>query len=389
VNVYPEIKQHHEELTAWRRDIHKHPELAYEEHRTADFVAKQLESFGIEVTTGVGRTGVVGKLTNGGGNRAIGLRADMDALPMDENNDFAHKSVHEGKFHGCGHDGHTVMLLGAARHLAETKNFDGTIYFIFQPAEEGMAGGKAMIDDGLFERFPMDQVFGMHNWPGLPLGQFAVRSGPLMASVANYDIKVTGLGGHAAMPHNCVDPMVPAGEIVLALQSIVARALDPLHSGVVSVTQIHAGSAYNVIPEEVTLAGCTRYFTESDGRKIETRMREVVEHVARAHGVKAELDYRENYPVLVNTPEETALSVKAAAELVGEAQVNPNVAPVMGSEDFAFMLQEKPGCYIFLGNGDGEGGCMVHHPEYDFNDDALPLGATYWAKLSENLLPTS
>jgi hippurate hydrolase len=386
MTIYPEIKDFHGELTKWRRDIHQHPELAYEEHRTAEFVASQMEGFGIEVTRGVGKTGVVGKLSNGGGNRAIGLRADLDALPMQEHNDFAHKSLHDGKFHGCGHDGHTIMLLGAAKHLAETKNFDGTVYFIFQPAEEGFAGGKAMIDDGLFERFPMEAVFGMHNWPGLAVGEFAVRSGPMMASVANFDVKITGIGGHAAMPHMCADPVVVASETVQALQSIISRSFNPIHSGVISVTQIHGGSAYNVIPDEVTLAGCTRYFSESDGKKIESRMRQVIENVAKAHGIKAELDYRENYPVLVNTADETAHCVKAASDLVGSDKVSTGIDPVMGSEDFAFMLQEKPGCYVFIGNGAGEGGCMVHHPEYDFNDDVLPLGASYWVKLSENLL---
>lgn len=386
MTIYPEIQAFHGELTDWRRDIHMHPELAYEEHRTAGFVAKQMESFGIEVSTGIGKTGVVGKLTSGGGNRAFGLRADLDALPMQEHNDFAHRSVTDGSFHGCGHDGHTVMLLGAAKHLAETKNFDGTVYFIFQPAEEGYAGGKAMIDDGLFENFQMDAVFGMHNWPGLPVGEFAVRSGPMMASVANFDIEVTGIGGHAAMPHLCADPVVVAGEIVQALQHIVSRTLNPIHSGVVSVTQVHGGSAYNVIPDAVTLSGCTRYFSDSDGKKIEARMRQVVENVASAHGIKAKLDYRENYPVLVNTKDETDHCIKAAADLVGSDKVSTGIDPVMGSEDFAFMLQEKPGCYIFVGNGVGEGGCMVHHPEYDFNDDVLPIGASYWVKLTESLL---
>ncbi|TNE40367.1 MAG: amidohydrolase [Alphaproteobacteria bacterium] len=386
MTIYPEIEAFHGELTTLRRDIHKHPELAYEEHRTAELVADALESYGIEVTRGVGKTGVVGKLTSGGGNRAFGLRADMDALPMDEANDFAHKSVHEGAFHGCGHDGHTVMLLGAAKHLAETRDFDGTVYFIFQPAEEGGAGGKAMIDDGMFERFPMEAVFGMHNMPGLPVGHFAVRSGPMMASVANFDIDIEGVGGHGAMPHRCIDPVPVASEIVLALQNIVARTLDPIHAGVVSVTQIHGGSAYNVIPDKVRLSGCTRYFSDHDGKLIENRMRQIAENIAAAHGIKATLNYRENYPVLVNSAEETDHCVQAAADLVGAASVHVGIDPVMGSEDFAFMLKEKPGCYILIGNGDGQGGCMVHHPEYDFNDEVLPLGASYWVKLTESLL---
>ena len=385
--IYPEIEAFKDTLTDWRRDIHRHPEIAFEEHRTAEFVANKMEEWGIEVHRGVGRTGVVGKLTSGGGNRAIGLRADLDALPMQELNEFEHKSIYDGKFHGCGHDGHTVMLLGAAKHLSETKNFDGTVYFIFQPAEEDAGGGRVMVEDGLFTRFPMDAVYGLHNWPGNPIGTFAVKSGTFFAAYASFDIELTGIGGHAAMPHNCKDPIVAASEIVQSLQTIVSRTIVPTHPAVVSVTQIHGGSAYNVIPDTVTIAGCTRYFSASDNKKIENRIRSIAEGIAQSHGIKAEVTYTEKYPVLTNTREETDQCISVAGELVGAENVEGQSELVMGSEDFAFMLQEKPGCYILMGNGDGEGGCMVHHPKYDFNDKALPLGASYWTKLAETLLP--
>ena len=388
MSILSRIEARNETYTEWRRDIHKHPEIAFQEHRTAALVAERLEKMDIEVTTGIAGTGVVGKLQCGTGNRAIGLRADLDALPMQEANHFDHASVHDGAHHGCGHDGHTVMLLAAAEHIAERSNFDGTLYFIFQPAEENEGGGRAMVEDGLFERFPMEAVYGMHNWPGLEVGKFAVRNGAMMAAYGNFDIKVSGKGGHGAMPHFAKDPVIAATEIVQAFQTIISRNLDPQSAGVVSVTQINAGSAYNVIPDEATIAGCTRYFSQEDGQRIENRMKQIVEGVCMAHGVTATFEHAERYPVLVNTPEETDFATAIATELVGHDNVNADIKPVMGSEDFAFMLKEKPGCYIFVGNGKGsEGGCMVHHPEYDFNDKVIPLGASYWTELAEKALP--
>jgi amidohydrolase len=392
--VYPEILEAQSRHTEWRRDIHRHPELGYEEHRTAKIVAEKLTSFGLEVFTGIGQTGVVGKLTCGTGNRAIGLRADLDALPMQEKNAFGHRSLNDGVFHGCGHDGHTVMLLGAAEYLAKSESFDGTLYFIFQPAEEGLSGGAAMIEDGLFEDFDMESVYGLHNWPQLPIGEFAVCEGPLMAAADKWDVTISGKGGHAALPHLSTDSIVAASALVQALQTIVSRTVNPQEAAVLSVTTIHAGDAYNVLPDECKLQGGVRTFNPRVAERIEGHMRRIADEISQAHGCTASVTYEKNYPVLVNTADETKLCAGVARSLVGEENVDDKTTPVMGSEDFAFMLNERPGCYIFMGSagglGDGgAGGCMVHNPAYDFNDEALPLGATYWSKLAETLLPRS
>ena len=385
--VINRIADFHDDMTAWRRDIHAHPETAFEENRTSDIVADKLESFGIEVHRGMAKTGVVGRLKAGTAPKAIGLRADLDALNLPEKNDFDYRSQHEGKMHACGHDGHITMLLGAARYLAETRNFDGTVHFIFQPAEEGGGGGRVMVDEGLFEQFPCQAVYGMHNWPGMARGRIGVRTGAMMASADMFSIRIRGRGGHAAMPHHAVDPVVVGAQMVGALQTIASRTNDPLDSVVVSVTQFHAGTADNVIPDEAVLSGTCRALSPDGRDMIERRMRETVDGIAASHGIAADLNYRRNYPVLVNTAEETAKAARAAARVVGEANVAIDDPPVMGSEDFAFMLQAKPGSYIWIGNGVGEeGGCMVHNPHYDFSDEILPVGASYWAALVEQEL---
>jgi len=345
-----------------------------------------LKEWDIEVVEGIAGTGVVGKLRVGDGQKAIGLRADMDALAMQELNEFSHRSQVDGKFHGCGHDGHTVMLLGAAEYLAQHKNFDGTVYFIFQPAEEGLGGASAMIEEGLFDRFPMDAVYGMHNWPNMQLGKFGITEGPMMAAIATFDIVVKGIGGHGALPHHCIDPIVIAAEIVQALQSIVSRNVNPQRSAVLSVTKIHGGDAYNVIPNEVTLAGGLRFFDQEVGELMKKRMTEVVQGIATLHGAQADIQIQQLFPVLVNSPKETINAFEAATLVVGNDYVDLGIEPVSGSEDFAHMLEKKPGAYIFIGNGEGEGGCMVHHPEYDFNDNAIAYGASYWVKLTESQL---
>ena len=380
------ITAHHDELTSWRRDIHAHPELGFEEIRTANLVAEKLEQFGIEVTRGVGKTGVVGRLRVGNSPRAIGLRADMDCLPILEANSFDHRSQHTGKMHACGHDGHTTMLLGAAKYLAATRNFDGTVHFIFQPAEEGLGGADAMLKDGLFERFPCDVIFGMHNRPGLALGKFQIRPGAMMAGGGYFDIKVTGVGAHGARPEAGVDPVIAAAQIAAALQTIVSRNVRPLDTAVVSVTRIRGGDAYNVIPETATLGGTMRCFSDTTMKLIETRMRGIAEGVAAGFGARAELDFRLLFPPLVNHADETQFIADCAAELVGEANVNRNSNPLMASEDFAIMLNAVPGAYIQIGNGEGEGACEVHNPGYDFNDGALPFGASLFARLVEKRL---
>ncbi len=387
VKMTDRIDSYRDELTKTRRDLHKHPEIAFEEDRTSGIVAEKLESFGIEVHRGLAKTGVVGTLQAGTANQAIALRADMDALPIQEANDFEHRSVHDKKMHACGHDGHTTMLLGAAKYLSETREFDGIVHFIFQPAEEGAGGAKVMIDDGLFDKFPVTAVYGMHNWPGLAAGKFAMRSGPMMAAFDSFEIKITGKGTHAAMPHTGIDPITAASQIVTAFQTIVSRNIDPLDSAVVSVTMFHAGDAYNVIPDSVTLGGCTRSLRTETQKFIEETMERIIAGVCDAHGVTYAFRYTHGYPATVNSEEETANAAAAAKLVAGEDNVATDIAPIMGSEDFAFMLQEKPGSYILIGNGDGEGSCMVHNPGYDFNDEALPLGATYWSKLAETLLP--
>lgn len=375
------------EMAAWRQDIHAHPELAFEEHRTAEVVAEKLKEFGIEVHAGMAVTGVVGTLKGTGEGPAIAVRADMDALAMQEETGLDYASRHAGKMHACGHDGHTTMLLGAAKYLAETRNFCGTVHFIFQPAEEGAGGAKVMIDEGLFEKFPVDAVYGLHNWPGLPPGEFAVVSGPMMAAADFFEITVTGRGAHGAMPHLGADPVVAAAQIVTAAQTIAARNVDPLQASVVSVTKIHGGDAMNVIPEAVTLAGTTRAFLEPVRDQMEEGLTRIATSIAAAHGCEATVDYQRNYPATVNTSAETELAAAAAAAIVGQENVHRDAAPSMGSEDFAFMLQERPGCYVWMGTGAGENGCFLHNPGYDFNDETLPIGASYWARLIENLLP--
>ncbi|MDE2398605.1 MAG: amidohydrolase [Burkholderiales bacterium] len=377
----------HAEMTAWRRDLHAHPELGFQEARTAGLVAQRLESFGIEVVRGVGRTGVVGTLRAGTSGRAVGLRADMDALPIAEANAFAHRSRHAGLMHACGHDGHTAMLLGAARHLAQTRRFDGIVHFIFQPAEEGLGGARAMIEDGLFERFPCEAVFGMHNRPSLGVGRFAVRSGPMMAGGAFFDIHVTGRGSHGARPEAGVDSALVAAQIAVSLQSIVARNVAPLQSAVLSVTRIQAGDAYNVIPQSASLGGTVRAFSRDVMRLVEDSMRRVAAGTAEAFGARAELDFRELFAPTVNHPEEAEFAARICTELVGAEQVERQPPLNMASEDFSYMLERVPGCYLNIGNGGAEGGCEVHNPGYDFNDAALPLGAAFFARLVETRFP--
>jgi amidohydrolase len=385
------------ELEAIRRDLHAHPELCYEEQRTADVVAARLEEWGIPVVRGLGKTGVVGIVKNGTSNRAIGLRADMDALPMQELNTFDHASRHPGKMHACGHDGHTAMLLGAAHYLSRHRNFDGTVYLIFQPAEEGGAGARRMMDDGLFEQFPMEAVYGMHNWPGLPAGSFGVIPGPMMASSNEFRVVVKGKGAHAAQPHRGIDPVMVAVQIAQAWQTIISREKNPLETAVLSITQIHAGSATNVIPDEAEMIGTVRTFSTGVLDLIERRMAEMANGIAAGFNAGVNFGFKRNYPPLVNDPERTAFAVEAMRAVVGAANVNTDVEPTMGAEDFAFMLQAKPGCYVFIGNGDGEhrsgghglGPCQLHNGSYDFNDQLLPIGASYWVKLVETGLPVA
>lgn len=387
--IEPEVLDEGLELyTQWRHDLHRHPELAFEEKRTAALVAERLLEVGIEVHTGIGGTGVVGVLRSGTGKRRIGFRADMDALPISEKGEISHRSVNDGKFHGCGHDGHTVMLLAAARQLAAQPDFDGTLYFVFQPAEEGMGGAEAMIADGLFERFPMDAVFGMHNSPGMAVGQFGVRSGPMLAAYESFDLVIHGRGGHGALPHECIDPILIGSHTVVALQSIVSRGLDPARSGVVSITRMHGGNAYNVIPEQLQLGGAIRYFEPADGELMRRRVYDITTGTAATFGATAEVNFNSpSYPPLLNDSGCTQIAVRAASSLVGLQQVDSDIPLIMGSDDFAAMLQHAPGCYLLIGNGIGSvGGCMVHHPEYDFNDEVLPLGIRYWMKLAEESL---
>ena len=375
-------------IAALRRDIHAHPELSFQEVRTADLVAKQLAHWGIETHTQIGKTGVVGVIRNGQSARAIGLRADMDALPVQEINTFAHASRHAGRMHACGHDGHTAMLLAAAQHLARHKPFEGTVYLIFQPAEEGGGGALEMMREGLFERFPMDAVFGMHNWPGLPLGSFALSPGPVMASSNEFKITIHGKGSHAAMPHNGLDPVPVACQLVQAFQTIVSRNIKPIDAGVISVTMIHAGSASNVIPDSCELQGTVRTFTNEVLDLIESRMREISGQLCAAFGLQCTFSFERNYPPTVNDERATALAREVMAGVVGAAHVLTQ-EPTMGAEDFSYMLQVKPGAYCFIGNGDGahraighgEGPCTLHNPSYDFNDELIPIGATYWVEL--------
>ena len=386
MKIEADIAARHESLKSFRRDIHRHPETAFEEVRTAARVAERLEACGIEVHTGLAETGVVGVLRRGVSNRAIGLRADMDALNLTELNAFDHRSTIPGKMHGCGHDGHTAMLLGAAEHLAAKETFNGTVYFIFQPAEEAIGGGRVMVEEGLFDRFPVEGVYGMHNMPGLAAGHIAASTGPVMAAADIFTITITGAGGHAAFPHRTVDPVFAAGEIIVALQTIVARNTDPLSSAVVSVTMMAAGEASNIIPETATLTGSARTFTGEMRDLVETTMKRIVEGVVAAHGATATLDYARGYPATVNHPAECEIAARAAAAAVGADKVVRDFPPMMGSEDFSYMLLARPGCYVFIGNGEGDAHPMCHSPDYDFNDDILPAGVTYWARLVEEVL---
>ena len=387
MNTIKELEDLQKEMQTWRRDIHAHPEIAFEEHRTAQIVAEKLESFGIEVEIGIAGTGVVGTLKKGTGNRSIGLRADLDALLINEANEFEHKSKNPGKMHACGHDGHTVMLLGAAKYLAEQGNFDGTVNFIFQPAEENEGGGKAMIDDGLFEKYPVESVYGMHNIPGMPVASFAIKPGPIMAAFDVFNVKIVGKGGHAAMPQTTIDPIIIGTKIIDAYQSIISRYIDPQEPAVLSVTQFHAGDAYNVIPNDIKIKGCTRCFSPKVQKQLEEQMHQITKSMCEAYGASYEFEYEHRYPATINSEEETEIAGKVAQKVVGEDRVNLSPTAGMGSEDFAYMLQEKPGSYIWIGNGDGEGSCMVHNPGYDFNDEILPIGATYWVKMAEEILP--
>ena len=396
MNVIDSIVTQAAGIAAVRRDIHAHPELCFEEVRTADVVAGKLTEWGIPIHRGLGKTGVVGIVhgrDGGACGRAIGLRADMDALPMQEFNTFEHASKHHGKMHACGHDGHTAMLLAAAQHFAKHRNFDGTVYLIFQPAEEGGGGARVMIEDGLFEQFPMQAVFGMHNWPGMKMGQFAVSPGPVMASSNEFKITIHGKGGHAAMPHTGIDPVPIACQMVQAFQTIISRNKKPVDAGVISVTMIHTGEATNVVPDSCELQGTVRTFTLEVLDMIEARMKQVAEHTCAAHEATCDFEFVRNYPPTVNSAAEADFARKVMASIVGEANVLVQ-EPTMGAEDFAFMLQARPGAYCFIANGDGGhrdlghggGPCTLHNPSYDFNDDLIPLGATYWVRLAEEWL---
>jgi hippurate hydrolase len=388
------ILQFQNDLKQIRRTIHANPELSYEEFKTADLVAEKLTEWGIPIIRGLGGTGVVGIISNGTSKRSVGLRADMDALPLQELNDFAHKSVNAGKMHACGHDGHTTMLLGAAYYLAKHKNFEGTVYVIFQPAEEGAAGAKRMMDDGLFEQCPMEAVFGMHNWPGSPAGTMGVISGPMMASSNEFELTIKGKGSHAAQPHLSIDPVMVAVQIAQSWQTIVSRNKNPLDAGVLSITQIHSGSATNIVPDSASMIGTVRTFTLETLTLIETRMGEIAQHTAAAFGASVEFSFKRNYPPLINHEQETNFALEIMEDIVGASGILKKLEPTMGSEDFAFMLQEKPGCYVFIGNGDGNhrtaghglGPCNLHNPSYDFNDELLPIGASYWSRLAEQFL---
>ena len=375
----------HDEIAEWRRDLHAHPELQYDVHRTAGSVSERLKSFGCDdVVAGIGRTGVVGVIRGRKlGAKVIGMRADMDALPIEEATTVTYKSTAPGKMHACGHDGHTAMLLGAAKYLAETRNFAGTAVVIFQPAEEGGAGARAMMDDGLFDRFGIEEVFGMHNYPGMPIGQFAIRSGPMMASTDTIGIDLEGVGGHAAWPHFGVDTVLVGAQIINQLQSIVARNVDPLQAAVISICTFQAGHADNVIPQQAKLRGTARALSPKVRDLLQKRVREVVEGTARAYGAKAELTYTTGYPVLVNEEHKTAFAAGVAREVAGKDKVNTDCAPLMGAEDFAFMLQERPGAFIYIGNGNS---AQLHNPAYDFNDEAIPVGTSYWVRLAETAL---
>ena len=376
------------QMTQWRRHIHAHPETAFEEVGTAAYVVERLRSFGVdEIHEGIAQTGVVATIRAGSSSRAIGLRADMDALDLQENSGVGWQSTFPGKHHACGHDGHTTMLLGAARHLAATRNFDGAVHLIFQPAEENEGGGRVMVEEGLFDRFPVQAVFGMHNIPGIEAGHIAVKAGPMMASYDIFEITLTGRGAHGAMPHKGIDPIAIGAELVQKLQMIVSRNIDPLEPAVVSVTKFHSGTAWNIIPNEAVIGGTVRAFNESVQSLVEARIRQLCEGTAASHGATVSVRYERRYPPTVNHPEEAALCLRVAEALVGPERVIRDPRPAMGSEDFAWMLRARPGAYVWIGNGTGStGGCMVHNPGYDFNDAILPTGAAFWVRLAETAL---
>jgi len=384
------VAEMHAEIAAWRRDLHAHPELLYDVHRTAGTVADKLRTFGCdEVVTGIGRTGVVGVIHGhradvANQRRAIGLRADMDALPIAEETNLPYQSTVPGKMHACGHDGHTAMLLGAAKYLAETRNFAGTAVVIFQPAEEGGGGGRAMVQDGLLDRFSIQEVFGMHNTPGLPVGHFAIRQGPIMASADRLRIEIEGHGAHAAKPHLGVDPVLVGAQIVNQIQSIVSRNTDPLDAAVVSITLFQAGNTDNVIPQKALLRGTARSLSADVRDTLERRLYAIVEGTARLYGATAKLTYQRDYPVTTNHEQQTAFAAAVAIDVAGRERVETDTRPMMGAEDFSFMLNERPGSYIFVGNGNSAG---LHHPAYDFNDDTIPAGTSYWVRLVETALP--
>ena len=395
MNVIESILADAAAMTAVRRDIHAHPELCFEEKRTADVIAAQLTGWGIPIHRGLGGTGVVAILKNGSSKRAVGLRADIDALPMTEHNTFAHASTQPGKMHACGHDGHTAMLLAAAKHLSTHRHYDGTVYLVFQPAEEGGGGAREMIKDGLFERFPMEAIFGAHNWPGMKVGQFALKDGPCFASSNEFRIVIRGKGAHAAMPHLGLDPVPVACQIVQAFQTVITRNKRPIDAGVISVTMIHAGEATNVVPDSCEIQGTVRTFTLEVLDLIEQRMAEIAEHTCAAFGATCEFSFRRNYPPTINHSSETAFARRVMAEMVGPDNVL-EFEPTMGAEDFSYFLQHKPGCYFLIGNGDGShragghgmGPCMLHNPSYDFNDELIPLGGSLWVRLAEAWLGT-
>jgi amidohydrolase len=389
MNTIDDIRARQSELARIRRDIHAHPELAFDEHRTSEIVARHLESLGIETHRGIGKTGVVGIIRSGTSERAIGLRADMDALPITERNTFEHRSQHAGRMHACGHDGHTTMLLGAAEYLSRHRNFDGTVVLIFQPAEEGEGGAPAMLADGLLERFPCDMIFGMHNWPGLPVGTFGVFAGPVMASSDQWEIDIIGRGAHAAMPQQGLDPIVTGAALVQSLQHLITRTRDPLEPAVLSVTQFHAGEAYNAIPDRASLMGTVRALSHEERDRLEVAIGRVVEGIGAAHDVQTTYRYRRGYPPTINAAAPTELCARAAALVAGAEQVLDGLRPSMGAEDFAYFAQERPACYVWIGNGPGAGGCTLHNPHYDFNDESLPIGASYWVKLVETALPST
>jgi hippurate hydrolase len=390
MNFANEIRQNINEIVEIRRDIHANPETCFEENRTAGLISEKLSSWGIEVHRGLGRTGVVGVLRgNGKGGKSIGLRADMDALPMQEENDFSHRSLIDGKMHACGHDGHVAMLLSAAQVLSKNRSFNGTVNFIFQPAEEGGCGANEMIHDGLFEKFPCDAIFALHNWPGISAGQFATRKGAIMASCNEFRITVTGKGSHAALPHTGADPIFTIAQIINGLQAVITRNKSPIDAAVLSITQIHAGSTFNVIPDSAWIAGTVRTFSLDVLNLIEERMRSIAQGTASVHGCSIKFDFTRQSPPTVNDPDQTAFAVEVMRDIVGKEYVDDDVEPTMGAEDFSSMLEKRPGCYAFIGNGDGNhrerghglGPCMLHNTSYDFNDEIITLGATYWVRL--------